>query len=126
MDLWTFKGFVDENGVNVFDEWYKELPKQAQAKIDWLLTELFPSRTFIEWGAKHIKKLEGDIYEVRFEIDKIAYRPLGAFAPNKNDFTFLVGVIKKTKIPKSVVDIALKRLDIINQNPAKAKDCELE
>lgn len=126
MNLWTFKGYVNENGVNVFDEWYKELPPAAQAKVDWLIDELFPTRQFIDWGAKYIKKITDDIYEVRFEINRICYRPLGAFAPNKNDFTFLIGVIKKTKIPQSTIDIAEKRLSTIKNNPVRAKKCELE
>ncbi len=126
MDLWTFKGYIDENGVNVFDEWYKELPIAAQVKVDWLIGELFSTRKFIDWGANHIKKLTDDIYEVRFKINKICYRPLGGFAPNKNDFTFVIGVIKKTKIPQGVIDIAEKRLDIIRNNPERAKECEFE
>jgi hypothetical protein len=125
MDLWTFKGFVDDNGLNVFDEWYKELPPAAQTKVDWLV-EMFKVRKFADWRAKYIKILEDDIYEVRFEINRICYRPLGAFAPNQKDFTFLIGVIKKNKIPESTMDVAAKRLDIIRNNPERAKKCELE
>lgn len=123
MILWTFKGYIDENGENVFDEWYKEIPPNAQAKVDWII-EMFQVRQLCDWRAKYIKKLTDDIYEIRFEINKICYRPLGAFVPNKNDFTFLIGVIKKTKIPQSVMDIAENRLDIIKNNSERAKECE--
>jgi hypothetical protein len=38
----------------------------------------------------------------------------------------VIGVVKKTKIPQSTIDIAEKRLDIIRNNPERAKECELE
>lgn len=125
--MWTFKGFIDENGNNVFDAWYSsELSIGAQVKVDWLLGELFPTRPFIQWGAKYVKKLTNNIYEVRFEINRICYRPLGGFIPFRNDFTFLIGVVKDTTIPQTTIDIAEKRFDIVSKNPERAKECLLE
>jgi Phage derived protein Gp49-like (DUF891) len=128
MNLWVFKGYIDENGTNVFDEWYSELPAKAQAKLDWII-DLFLPRKHNEWIAKFFKKMHGydNLFEVRFESQDIVYRPLGSFAPKRGDFTFLIGATKKRNdvlIPKDAEEIALKRLDIILNDPERAKDCE--
>lgn len=133
MDLWTFKGFVDEGGSNIIDNWYKdELATKAQIKLDWII-ELFKSRPHNQWIAKYFKKLRGydNLYEIRFKDgkDNIVYRPLGSFTPFKGDFTFTIGTTKKRKdilIPKDAEIIALKRLDIILNNPERAKECEFK
>ena len=130
MNLWTFKGFIDESGVNVIDEWYKELPKKAQTKMDWIL-DLFAPRPNNLWIAKYFKKVRSydNLFEVRFEIQDIVYRPLGSFAPLRGDFTFTIGTTKKRNdvlIPKDAENIALKQLDIISNNTERAKECEFE
>ncbi len=130
MNLWTFKGYLDEGGVNVIDEWYRELPKKAQAKLDWII-KLFEPRPNNEWIAKYFKKMQGydNLFEVRFDIQGVVYRPLGSFAPSRGDFTFTIGTTKKRKdvlIPKEAETIALKRLDIISIYPERAKECEFE
>ena len=127
MFLWTFKGFVDDRDFNVMDEWYKELPEPAKAKLDWIL-EFLKTRPQNEWIAKYFKKLDERIYEIRFEVKNIAYRPLGSFAPMQNDFTFLIGVTKKNNIlnPKGAVKTAFKRLKFIDINQSKARECEFD
>jgi hypothetical protein len=131
VEMWTFKGYVDDTDTNVFDAWYEDLPTKAQAKLDWIL-KLFEPRPNNEWISKYFKKLKGyeNLYEVRFEIQGIVYRPLGSFAPFRKDFTFTIGTTKKRKdvlIPIDAENIALRRLDLILQNPnERARECEFE
>jgi hypothetical protein len=127
--LWTFKGYVNERGHNVIDEWYDSLPLGAQNKLDWII-KMIEVRHRADWKAKFFKPYKGskDIYEFRFEINKIAYRPLGAFGPGKGEYTLLVGAKKVNNIldPKDAPNIALRRLDTIRDSPKRAKECEFE
>jgi hypothetical protein len=126
---WTFNGFEDDQGRNVMDDWYDSLPPVAQNKLDWILG-IFETRSNAEWGGtKFFKPYTGykDVWEFRWEIGDTWYRPLGVFGPDRQVFTFLIGTTKKRKgvlIPKNAAEIALKRWDIIKNNPARSKECE--
>jgi len=125
--LWTFKGFLDERGVNVIDAWYEnEIAVKAQARFDKIL-EHFRDSPLPSWGGNYFKPLVGHegIYEVRFTVQNIVHRPLGCFAPSNRDFTFLIGAFEQGDvfIPKSAPDIAEKRRDIIINDPSRAYEC---
>lgn len=125
--LWTFKGYLDERGVNVIDTWYEnELPVAAQARFDKIL-EHFRDSPLTSWGGNHFFPLTGHkgIYEVRFIVQNILYRPLGCFAPLKADFTFLIGAYEQGDafVPKRAPDIAEQRRDIIIKDSKRAYEC---
>jgi hypothetical protein len=56
-------------------------------------------------------------------------QPLGAFGPGRREYTILIGTTKKDKKildPKEAPNIALRRLDIIREDPKRASECEFE
>lgn len=127
MVIWTFKCFLDESGQDVMDDWYEnELTVKAQARFDKIL-EHFRDSPLTAWGSNYFKQLEGyeGIYEIRFTVNNIVHRPLGCFAPFKNDFTFLIGAREQGDrfVPKTAPETAQKRRDIILKDFNRAYEC---
>src|SRR3989442_15894548 len=82
MPLWTFNCFLSERGRDLIDEWYGTLPDKAQARLD-ILIEHFRDNPHYKWGANWFKPLVGydGIFEIRFQVENVLYRPLGYFGP---------------------------------------------
>src|SRR5438132_13951361 len=96
MPLWTFKCFLSEGGRDLIDDWYAELPPKAKAKFDNLL-EHFRDNPHHKWGNNYLKALVGydGIFEIRFQIQNVLYRPLGYFGPQRGNFAFLIGALEQ-------------------------------
>lgn len=127
MSPWVFKCYRDENGNDLMNDWYKkELTVQARARFDKIL-EHFRDLPNTSWGSNYFKQLRGydGIYEIRFTVNNIVYRPLGCFDPFKGDFTFLIGAREQGDefIPRKAPEIAEKRRDIIIKDPKRAYEC---
>jgi hypothetical protein len=127
MALWLFKSYLDENGADVIANWYAtELNVKEQARFDKLL-EHFRDNEQTEWGGNYFKPLSGydGIFEIRFEVQNILWRPLGFFGPNRSEFTILVGAREKGDafIPKSAPNTALKRRDIVLKDNSRSYEC---
>jgi hypothetical protein len=127
LNKWTFKGFIDDKGINIMDDWYKnEMSTKAQARLDKIL-EHFRDSPLSGWRGKYFEQLKGveGIYEIRFIVQNIQYRPLGCFAPTQGDFTFLIGAKEQGDafVPKLAPELAEKRREIILQNPSRAYEC---
>src|SRR5690349_7024534 len=91
MPLWVFKCFLSENGRDVIDAWYQELAPAAQAKFDTILEHLRDA-PHTQWSTHFVYPLTDSdgIYEIRFKIRNVLYRPLGFFGPSRHEFTLLV------------------------------------
>ena len=65
------------------------------------------------WIPPLVKPLTGypGIYEIRFRIRKVVYRPLGFFGPGPNEFTFLIPATERDSklCPLDAGQIALDR-----------------
>jgi Phage derived protein Gp49-like (DUF891) len=126
MKLWTFKSYLDANGCDVMTEWYDELPPKAQARFDKIL-EHFRDSVLTDWGSNYFKQLHGSegIYEVRFTVNNIVYRPLGCFAPFQGEFTFLIGAKEQGDefIPRTALDTAKKRRTNLLKDLWRANEC---
>jgi hypothetical protein len=127
MALWTFKCFVSQSGRDLIDEWYSGLPTKAKVKLDSLL-EHFRDNPHHKWGANYFKPLTGydGIFEIRFQILNVLYRPLGYFGPQRGDYTFLIGAWEQGDdwVPEGAPDIAVKRRAIVIANEKRAHECD--
>ena len=125
--MWTFKCFVSENDRDLIDEWYAELPPKAQAKFDSLL-EHFRDNPHHRWGGNYFQPLVGyeSIFEIRFRVLNVLYRPLGCFGPRQRDFTFLVGAREQGDrfVPADAPTRAVERRGIIQANEDRAHECD--
>lgn len=111
----------------MIDEWYAELPPKAQAKFDNLL-EHFRDNPHHKWGSNYFKSLVGfdGIFEIRFQIMNVLYRPLGCFGPRREDFTFLMGAREQGDrfVPADAPARAVERQDVIRLHEDRAHECD--
>jgi hypothetical protein len=122
-----FKCFLSERGDDLIDEWYEEIGPKAQAKLDAIL-EHFRDTPNHMWGKKHFKQLVGydGIYEIRFSVNNVVYRPLGFFGPERNEFTFLIGAREQGDefIPRGAPNIAEQRKSIVLKERGRCHECD--
>jgi len=124
---WTVKGYAVRGGESVIDEWARSVPPKVLAKFDSRLAFLV-SRTIREWDYEyaHQRKGTGGVFEIKFEMGNIAYRPLFCQGPSAEDLTVLIFAEEhndKLK-PISADDTAEARMKEVLENPSKAIEYE--
>jgi hypothetical protein len=128
--LWTFRSYIAPSGRDDVTDWYHEQGDAVQAAVD-VAIEYLSQRPRNEWRRPHFdllsgKKLKG-IGEIRLDSDRVEYRILGWFGPNRPDFTLLIAASKKGKnyTPKSALATACKRRDALMQDGSRCRvfDC---
>jgi hypothetical protein len=127
MALWIFKGFLSENGRDIFKEWYEQLSVGAQAKFDTIL-EYLRDTPHTQWPTTFVLALteaEG-IFEIRFKIRNVLYRPLGCFGPGRGEFTWLVPAREHGNRfePRNAIALAEARRTIIFEDKGRARECD--
>ena len=116
--LWTFDDFCDSSGESVIDAWFADIGVEAEAWIDRRLRDMRPLREWPEKWASKYKPTE--LIELRITFNKVQYRPLGCYAPGFH-FWLLAGAIEKGKIPRSDVETALRRMQLVLRGAARVK-----
>jgi hypothetical protein len=110
MGLWRFMDYCSPAGNNLIEEWYQDLPGEAQAEFDVTLKNLSITE---DWrGMAEFKSLGLDgLCEIRFKVLNVQYRPVGFFGPGAKCFSIYVGCRKKGSIytPPDAFDLAAKR-----------------
>jgi hypothetical protein len=109
--------FVESNGRCPFADWHAALPLGAQAHID---TRLLQMAGLLKWSEKWVSKYKttDKVYELRIPFNKVQYRPLGTYGPERHSFVLLEGAIEKGgQIPKSVIQRAEKRQKLLEREP---------
>jgi hypothetical protein len=127
MALWTFKGFLSENGRDIFKEWYEQLPVGAQAKFDAIL-EYLRDTPHTQWSTAVVLPLseaEG-IFEIRVKIRNVLYRPLGCFGPDRGEFTLLVPAREHGNRfePRNAIALAEARRTLVLNDKGRAHECD--
>jgi hypothetical protein len=94
---WIFLDYVDSKGVNRISEWLQLIPVEARVEFENML-DLLKGRTLLTRPdtGKLTNELEG-LYEFRFAVKNIQYRPLFCYGPNTKarEITILAGATKK-------------------------------
>jgi len=116
--IWTFDDFLDDSGESVIDEWFAEIGVEVEAFIERRLKDMTPMRQWPEKWASKYKTTE--LIELRITFNKVQYRPLGCYAPNFH-FWLLLGAIEKGRIPRSDVETALRRRNLVLQDAARVR-----
>ena len=126
MPLWTFKCFLSEQGKDVIDEWYAELPPAAQGKFDIILEHLRDTPN-TQWNPNLVKPLTNSdgIFEIRFKVRNVLYRPLGFFGPDRYEFTLLMPAREQGNafVPRHAQDRAEERKNAVLRDRRRAREC---
>jgi hypothetical protein len=127
MSLWTFKCFLSEQRRDIIDEGYQGLPSAAQAKFDTILEHLRDTPNG-QWNSNIVCALTDSdgIYEIRFKVRNVLYRPLGFFGLNRYEFTLLVPAREQGDrfVPRNAISRAEERKRIVLQNKERACECD--
>ncbi len=106
-------------GNNLIEDWYLDLPDEAQAEFDVTIKTLSISA---DWrGMAEFESLGRDgLCEIRFKAGKVQYRPAGFFGPGAKCFSIYVGCFKKGKVykPPDAFDLAIKRKGKVERGEA--------
>jgi hypothetical protein len=132
MALWTFRDFTDDSGQNVIAEWTASIrPERKRMKMlaRWdAHLEHIQNIEQASWPSEWFTELRGhpQIFEMKFTVNNIQWRPLGYFGPARHEFTFLIGAIERndrfepTDAPRS----ADARRLIVEHDPKRAIEHE--
>jgi len=118
MDPWTFFDFVSARGENEIHPWLNSpgVSTGAKAKINARIIALQGFRFFPEQCFSAYKGWD-DIYESRVVFGGVQYRPFGFYGPERKQFCLLVGGVEKSKVPRSLLEVAEARRKIVIANP---------
>ena len=120
---WTIRGFALRNGKSVIDEWMDSATPQATAKFDQSIASL-RDRKLTDWfyNYAHKRVSSGGLWEVKFEANGIAHRPLFYLGPDDEEMTFLIFSEERNNTLKPVGcdGTARDRMNQIEQSPTKA------
>ncbi len=110
---WTVKGYAVSSSGSVIDEWMSRATDRAKGKFDARLKYL-TSRLPSEWDDRYAHQLSGKcdgLFEIKFEADGIAHRPLCFYGPGRLEIIVLLYAIEhndKLK-PADACQTGLKR-----------------
>jgi hypothetical protein len=122
MALWRFADYCSPAGNNLIQEWYEDLPEEAQAEFDVTLKALSIAE---DWrGRKEFKHLgRKGLGEIRFSSLGVQYRPAGCFEGQKR-FAIYIGCFKKGNVynPPDAFELALKNRARVLRGEASLRD----
>jgi hypothetical protein len=123
MGLWRFWDYCSPAGNNLIEEWYQDIPEEAQADFDVTLKILSITEDWRGLSEFDSLRREG-LCEIRFKAGKTQYRPLGFFGPGAKCFSIYVGCSKKGKIytPPDAFDLAIKRKGKVARGEARLRE----
>lgn len=118
MPGWTFLDFVDERGVNLIHRWIEGLPTNAKVRMQARIP-LMAGMPVLRFP--YTRMLEGDcdgLFEIRFEVDNVQYRPLAYYGPERRDITILTGAteVGGRLEPPGICGTALNRKSLVEQD----------
>lgn len=117
--IWTFDDFLDTSGESVIDQWFAGIGAEAEAFIERRLMDMRPMPL---WPEKWASKYKGtQLIELRITFNKVQYRPLGCYAPGYH-FWLLAGAIEKGKIPRSDIETASRRRQMVLDGDAEIEE----
>jgi hypothetical protein len=116
---WIFKGFVDANKNDLIQNWYDDQTPPVKAEFDSLLQGI-RRRPNHEWSAmRNATALSGKnkqgLIELRFKVERVQYRPIGIFGPERSIFTIVIVAGKSDFEAKC--KLAIERKKLIELNP---------
>lgn len=128
-DGWTFRCYLDANGVDVVDAWSNGQEPSLQAKVDQRLRHL-RQQPRDKWSRPHFDTLHGScagLGELRLEHKGVQWRLLG-FASAEMEYTwlFVAREVGDKFVPKDTCSLAKKRRSEVALDRKRADDCDFD
>lgn len=110
---WTFRTYRTSSGEDEIDVWYQSLRSKNKAKM-LVRLQYLGDQPRDGWKRPYFDSLSGEcsgLGEIRLKIDRTQFRLIGAFGPEREEFTILlVAVEKDSKFePRDTCEIAQRR-----------------
>ncbi len=126
--LWTIRCYVSAGGIDEIRAWYERQPRKVQAKFLSRLKTLVQLE-LKEWKLPLFRWLHDEcvpLGEVRFEVQKVQYRPLG-YRAAEHIFTLTFCATEKSDRfePGNACAIALAKKAEIEDGSARSLLCWL-
>lgn len=112
MAVWAWMDYIDPSLENQISQWRAGLPNRARGKFDQRLDRLagLPKE---EWPILWAKPLQGvqGVFEIRFEVGNVQYRPLFCFGPENSQLSLLAGAVEQDDklVPRGIAKKAESR-----------------
>ena len=120
MKLWAFLDFVDGQGENVIQDWLQGLAPSVRAEVKAKLnTRIQYLEVTSIFGPPYTGLLHGEcagLFEIKFKVKNVQYRPLACYGPEAREVTLLFGAIEKSDRlePPGACSTALNRKALID------------
>lgn len=129
---WQFRVFVTPTGIPEVQGWIDGLDVAARDELEDILDYLRSSHP-ADWKRPYSAPMGSGLHEIRFSSGNVQYRILGAFGPNRWQFTMLVGATKthgkgkkrQKYDPKDAVKTARARKNELDRNQARTAEIDL-
>ncbi len=125
---WTFRCFISTGGGNVIKEWYQSEPATVRSAFDTSLKYLRdqPHDKWVRPFTGILSRECAGLVEIRFTVNKVRYRPIGFFGPNRMEFTLVFCATEKDRkfVPPNTCQIALERKAIVLLDPRRANEID--
>lgn len=105
---WEVVFYEAANGARPAEEWYRDTPTKAQARFAWIFELLEEHGTNV--GRPHVAPIQGKIWEVRVEHERVQYWLL-YFAASERKFVMVHGLTKGQKITTKDIALARQRME---------------
>lgn len=123
MSLWTFYDFVESNSENVVRVWFDGLPSSerelVRADFDTRL-DMLGGMAIVDWRPPYSVALTGNqwagVNEIRWKVNRIQYRALYCFGPQRKEVTPLACYLKRDGLPPGAASLAQGRKALIDDN----------
>lgn len=123
MTRWRFFDYCSGAGNDLIEDWYQDLPEDAQADFDTTLKVLSATE---DWrGLKEFKMLRRcGLGEIRFRTANVQYRVAGFFGPGARTFSLFAGCQKKQKVydPPDSFGLAMERRKRLNRGIGRLRE----
>ena len=111
---WTFLDYVDASGSNQIEAWLSKLAPNTRNKVRSKLVWMLNNADALGLELPHFERLHGrysELIAIRFEVLRVAYRPLCFHGPRRGDVTLLAGATEHNNHPQppGIRDTALER-----------------
>jgi hypothetical protein len=127
--IWTFRCYRSERGIDEIKAWYCEQPAKVRGKFLSRLKTLSQLPPH-EWRPPYFRWLHGEcegLGEIRFEVMRTQYRPLG-FQESKGLIFTLVMCAREVNdrfVPRNACQTGVLRKAAIERNEERSNVCWL-